>query len=108
MARYLSPKGDEIEGTLDLIPGVALITGIAENGEPEYAGETMVIWDNQTTQTRNGKTIFICTAGDEWTFDQLVKVEDDKVDPPAQKCSFGDQPACAPHGHSCSCRPTEG
>jgi hypothetical protein len=75
MAIYKSPKGHAIQGTLDTIPGIALINGIDDKGEPEYMGETDVIWDGQETQVRDGKILYVCTEGHEWTFDQLVKEE---------------------------------
>lgn len=77
MADYRAPNGQLIQGTLEQIPGVALISGIGDEGEPEYDGETKVWWDDQKTLTRDGKTIFVDDEGFEWTFDQLTKVEEE-------------------------------
>lgn len=71
---YLSPNGDRIIGTAETASATALILGIiAETGVPVYEGGTEIDWDSQQTETRNGNTIFICDAGDRWTFDQLLE-----------------------------------
>ncbi|WP_051134040.1 hypothetical protein [Methylocystis sp. ATCC 49242] len=75
MATYKSPTGSLIIGTSEIIPGIALIYGISETGEPEYVGETKLYWDAQHPETRDGKTLFLDEDGQEWTFDQLVKEE---------------------------------
>lgn len=75
MAEYKSPNGSAIIGTSDMVPATALISGINDDGSPEYAGESQVDWDNQSIKMRDGKILFIDEDANEWTFDQLVKVE---------------------------------
>ncbi|RWB95616.1 MAG: hypothetical protein EOQ56_28115 [Mesorhizobium sp.] len=77
MARYVSPTGHDIVGTYERVYGVAHIYGIDDTGEPIYAGDTKIDWDSQVTLTRDGKQIFLDEGGDEWTFDQLVKEENE-------------------------------
>jgi len=76
MAKWLSPAGSPIIGTLEHIPGIAAISDIGADGTPEYSGGTDVLWDAQTTVTRAGRLIFLDYDGAEWTFDQLVKEEE--------------------------------
>lgn len=78
MPQFVSPTGSPIIGTKELIPGVALVASISETGEPEYEGETDVDWDGQRTVKRDGKILFVDDDGEQWTFDQLTKVEDDE------------------------------
>lgn len=75
--QYRSPNGHLIVGTAETVLCTALITGISEDGEPMFAGESEVHWDSQRVLEREGKALFACENGDEWTFDQLVKVEDE-------------------------------
>lgn len=75
MADYKSPNGSEIIGTSDMVPATALINGIYDDGTPSYAGSSNVDWDSQKAKTRDGKILYIDEDGNEWTFDQLVKVE---------------------------------
>lgn len=74
--QYNSPSGSPILGTLESIKGRAEISGISATGEPEYASQTTVFWDNQETVLRNGKIVFLDQDGMEWTFDELVLDED--------------------------------
>jgi hypothetical protein len=77
--QYRSPDGSPpIVGTSDLIFARANIHGIdEETHEPEYEGYTEVFWDTQTTRTRDRKPLWLDEDGNEWTFDQLVPVDDD-------------------------------
>jgi hypothetical protein len=78
MSRYRAPNGELIIGTAEMVLCTANIDGISDDGMPDYTGDTDVHWDTQETQTKNGKILFVCESGDEWTFDQLNKVEDDE------------------------------
>ena len=80
MALYLSPHGDSIVGTSDIVRATALISGINDDGSPVYAGQSEIDWDSQATKTRDGCIVYLCEAGEEWTFDQLVKAEEDEGD----------------------------
>lgn len=79
-AKYVSPNGDEIVGTLETLQGKALVLGLADDGEPEYLGETEVFWDEQKTVYRDEKRIYVDVEGYEWTFDQLKKIENEEVE----------------------------
>lgn len=81
MARYISPNGSEILGTLERMSDRAEITGIdPKTGEPDYEGTTEIFYDDQETVMRGGKIVFLDESGDEWTFDQLTLAEDDDED----------------------------
>jgi hypothetical protein len=72
---YVSPTGSPIVGTLERLQGIAAINGIKGNGEPEYAGETEVLWDGQVPERRDGQLIYLDEQGLEWAFGQLVEKE---------------------------------
>lgn len=70
---FLSPNGDGIIGTSEAVWATVLISGIdTETGDPQYNGGAEVHWETQETLEREGKIIFVCSEGKEWTFDQLV------------------------------------
>jgi hypothetical protein len=77
MKEYVSPTGSPILGTKELLTGRAEITGIDDNGEPVYAGDTEIFYDDQVTETKDGKMIFLDEDGAEWTFDQLKPADED-------------------------------
>ncbi|MGR9276154.1 hypothetical protein ACU8KI_16250 [Rhizobium leguminosarum] len=71
--RYVSPNGYAIVGTAETVLATAWISEIdPETGEPEYEGGTKIYWDTQETLERDGKILFVCQNGEEWTFDQLT------------------------------------
>jgi hypothetical protein len=73
--QYISPKGTIIVGTAETSKGRADIEGIDPGtGEPEYTGWTRFMYENQRTETRDGKILFLDEEGYEWTFDQLTPV----------------------------------
>ena len=58
--------GQIARGTVEIIPGLALLS-FDESGEADYAGETQVHWDGQTTDRDNqGRVRLICSAGHDW------------------------------------------
>jgi len=70
--KYVSPNGALIIGTAEMVAATAWITDIEPlTGSPVYRGDTEVHWDSQQTRQQNGKIIYVCEDGDEWTFDQL-------------------------------------
>ncbi len=70
---FQSPNGNLIVGTAETVLATAWISYIdPETEEPEYEGGTKIYWDTQETHTRDEKILFVCTAGEEWTFDQLI------------------------------------
>lgn len=77
---YISPTGKQIVGTAEKVLATAWISGIdPETQEPEYEGGTKIYWDTQETLERDGKTLFVCEDGEEWTFDQLVVVPEHQL-----------------------------
>ncbi|OCP21950.1 MULTISPECIES: hypothetical protein [unclassified Ensifer] len=76
--RYRAPTGAMIIGTAETVPACALINGIAADGTPDFAGETKCYWDGQlTNRGAEGKPMFQCDDGQEWTFDQLTPIEEE-------------------------------
>lgn len=75
-SKYTAPDGAPIVGTAETLTATSTIFGIKPDGTPEYDGSTEINWDDQKTVRRDGKIIFEDDKGREWTFDQLVKVED--------------------------------
>lgn len=78
-----SPDGTRIIGTYDTIPGVALILGAirTDNGDldPDYVGETEVIWDGQETETDDeGFRLWVDENYKLYRTDELVWKEDAK------------------------------
>ena len=77
MTIWKAPNGLEITATLEKLIGTCGISDISDEGMPDYDGTgTTVDWDSQETATKDGKLIFLDSAGNEWTFDQLTKHED--------------------------------
>lgn len=81
---YVSPTGVAIVGTADSVLCCAAIVGIEDNGTPIWGGGTKVDWDSQRTRTRDGKILFGDENGNEWTFDQLTKADEDEEPEPAK------------------------
>ena len=77
MPAYKSPTGSPITGILETLFGIASINGLNEDGSPDYADETEVLWDTQTPVLRKGEMIFVDEDGEEWRRSQIVRVEDD-------------------------------
>jgi len=64
---WMCPQcGQAAKGTLDTIPGVALLT-FDEHGNAEYFGQTDVCWDNQTSVVDDqGRVKLLCPDGHQW------------------------------------------
>lgn len=70
---FVSPTGCPIVGTVALVLATARISGIdPQSGEPVYEGGIEINWDTRAILRRKGNILFVCTAGGNWTFDQLV------------------------------------
>lgn len=73
-----APTGARIVGTVDTIPGVAIIANVTvdENGavEPIWAGETSVGWNGQRTVFEAGERVYVDEHNDHWRESQLVLV----------------------------------
>ena len=73
-----APNGSDILGTLDSVPGVAVIQSFDRDPETgaltwDYAGETKMDWDGQTPQTdAAGEILFVAEDGGVWPQSQLV------------------------------------
>jgi hypothetical protein len=71
-----SPKGHPIRGTYEMTPGVARARGFTATAdgyvECHHTGDTDMFWDGMTTQTNpQGKILYLCSDGNEWTEDEL-------------------------------------
>jgi hypothetical protein len=82
MKVFLSPEGNLIVGTLETVPGVAVIdmdSARIENGKLEfdYAGQTDLWWDDQSTQRKKGKRLFVDDEGKSFTEDQIYFIDPD-------------------------------
>lgn len=82
MTSYVAPNGEEVVKVLEVISATFAISGIGEDGSPEYedGAEADVDWDSQKPVKRNGHHVYLTDDGSEWTFDQLTAVEDDDED----------------------------
>jgi hypothetical protein len=76
MTNYQSPTGSPILGTLETTACRCNINGIADDGTPDYSGESDMFWDDTEPLTRDGKILFLDADGESWTFDQLTKIEE--------------------------------
>jgi hypothetical protein len=85
--KLYSPAGTEIIGTLESIPGTALLSEVTRSPdgslELTYGGGTNVDWDNQQTvrrfnpPTKAHERVFVCEDGDEWLESQVELREED-------------------------------
>jgi len=69
---WRAPNGSPIVGTSELTPGMAEVT-FHEDGTWDYAGETDVYWDGQTTVTWAGQIVWQDQDGNEWRESELLK-----------------------------------
>lgn len=70
----VSPEGNEIIGTLEVIEGVARAeVALTRNGrlKVEFLGDTEVDWNSQTTKTQNGERLFVCSQRKVWRESQV-------------------------------------
>lgn len=72
--RLIAPTGAEIIGTLERIPGVALLQSAPTelNKEPDYSGTTDMNWDGQQTEELNGEILWIDENGQCWPTSLLI------------------------------------
>jgi hypothetical protein len=64
------PKcGALAKGTLETIPGVALLRCDAQGQNAEHTGQTDMDWDNQETVRHDGVVTLVCGCGQEWQTD---------------------------------------
>jgi hypothetical protein len=59
--------GTPAKGTVDTVPGLALLVIDEDTGEAEYGGYTEVWWDDQTTdRDSQGRHALACENGHRW------------------------------------------
>jgi len=58
--------GQQARGTLEAIPGVALLL-FDDDGSADYLGGTDVCWDGQkTVRAEDGRVTLVCPDGHDW------------------------------------------
>ncbi len=76
--KAISPTGALIVGSADWVPANALIEGHPDGSvDFEGVGETVLWWDGQYTNERDGEDLYVDEDGEEWTADEIRLVEDD-------------------------------
>src|SRR5260370_5016375 len=82
-------------GSADWVPGNAFIEERSWKRLPdgsldfEWVGETVLCWDGQYTNERDGKDLYVDEDGEEWTADEIRLVEDD-YDPEVDRSAAPD------------------
>lgn len=69
---FVATTGARIVGEKDCIPGIANVRAFDALGQPLYAGETDVFWDEQEAVLRTGVTWWLDEDGDEYPATALV------------------------------------
>ena len=71
--KAVSPEGNEITGTLEVIEGVALADVSLVEGrlKIEYLGETQVDWNTQSPKVEEGERLLVCSAHKVWRESQV-------------------------------------
>ena len=72
----VSPEGDEIIGTLEIVEGTSCAdVSLSKNGrlKVDYCGETDVDWNSQQTKTDNGERLFVCSRHMVWRESQVLE-----------------------------------
>ncbi len=79
--KALSPEGNKIIGTLDVVRGTAradVDLGATGTLNIEYMGETEVDWDSQETKTQDGERLFVCSQRKVWRENEVVRATQSK------------------------------
>ena len=73
--KAVSPEGNEIIGTLDVVQGTARadVALRSDTLKIEYLGETEVDWDSQETKRENGERLFVCSRGKIWRASAVMR-----------------------------------
>ena len=72
--KAVSPEGNEIIGTLEVMEGVARAdVSLTRNRrlKVEFLGDTDVDWNSQTTKTQKGERLFVCSQRKVWSESQV-------------------------------------
>jgi len=83
MRFFKTPTGKDVEGVLQVMSGVSRALGPDAAGNPDWAGDTRVFWDESEDVMKpdaSGKLqrVWICEDGCEWLESELtVEVEDE-------------------------------
>lgn len=78
MPDLYSPAGTKIVASLEIVQVEAKINSFDPDGNPQYSGETEVLWDTQTTVTedpgdcKGPQEVYLDANGDQWRFDQCT------------------------------------
>jgi hypothetical protein len=67
--KAVSPEGNEIIGTLEMIEGVARAeVSLTRHArlKVEFLGDTDLDWNSQATKTQNGERLFVCSRRKVW------------------------------------------
>jgi len=86
--KAVSPEGNEIIGTLDVVRGTARATvdlGVQDALNIEYLGETEVDWDSQETKILDGERLFVCSQRKVWRENEVVRATRSKTGAPPRK-----------------------
>jgi len=75
--RLLTLSGLPIVGTLETIKAIAEIADFNDNGEPNWLGETMIDWDSQQTDERDGSFVYVDDNANQYLRPELVKGKDE-------------------------------
>ena len=74
--KAVSPEGNEIIGTLEVIEGVAgAEVELTRNGrvKVQFLGETDVDWNTQATKTQKSERLFVCSQRKVWREGQVKR-----------------------------------
>ncbi len=74
--KAISPEGNEIIGTLEVVLGVARANvALSRNGKfkVEFLGDTDVDWNSQKTKTQSGERLFVCSQRKLWREGQIKR-----------------------------------
>lgn len=67
--KAVSPEGNDIIGTLEVVEGVAQAeVSLTRNRrlKVEYLGDTDIDWNSQSTKTQKGERLFVCSQRKVW------------------------------------------
>lgn len=77
----ISPEGNEIIGTLEVVEGVARAdVTLARNGglKVEFLGETEIDWNAQVTKTEKAERLFVCSKHKVWREGQVRRATESR------------------------------
>ncbi len=72
--KAVSPEGNEIIGTLEMIEGVAHAdVSLTKSGrlQVKFLGDTDVDWNSQITKAQKGERLFVCSRRKVWRESQV-------------------------------------